>query len=178
MGFPFISSFNYWWWCQADFERVRSFGLNAVRLPFGYWVITEPRPGGIRFVKKKYIIFQLDIISGIFFLQFCFSIRSIFSALKNWDLRNWIIKIQNNHEDWIQKPLSDELNSQHIFRVKPFEGVRWSDETTNGNLRRPKEPYVGPALEYVDRAVAWAEDKQKCTATCCAEKNGWGAVRV
>jgi len=50
---------------KADFERVRSFGLNAVRLPFGYWVITEPRS---------------------------------------------------------------------------------------------KEPYVGPALEYVDRAVAWAEE--------------------
>ena len=130
------------------------------------------------FCEKKIYHFSTRHHLWFFFLQFCFSIRSIFSALKNWDLRNWIIKIQNNHEDWIQKPLSDELNIQHIFRVKPFEGVRWSDETTNGNLRRPKEPYVGPALEYVDRAVAWAEDKQKCTATCCAEKNGWGAVRV
>ncbi|CAL1143993.1 unnamed protein product [Cladocopium goreaui] len=50
---------------KADFQRVKAFGLNAVRLPFGYWVITEPRP---------------------------------------------------------------------------------------------KEPYIGPALEYVDRAVAWAEE--------------------
>ena len=30
---------------QADFQRVRSCGLNAVRLPFGYWVVTEPRQG-------------------------------------------------------------------------------------------------------------------------------------
>mmetsp|Transcript_40240 Transcript_40240/g.93189 ORF Transcript_40240/g.93189 Transcript_40240/m.93189 type:complete len:597 (-) Transcript_40240:116-1906(-) len=50
---------------KADFQRVRSCGLNAVRLPFGYWLVTEPRP---------------------------------------------------------------------------------------------KEPYVGPALEYIDRAVAWAEE--------------------
>lgn len=71
-------------------------------------------------------------------------------------------------------------NIQHNFRVKPFEEVRWSDETTNGNPRRPKEPYVGPALEYVDRAVAWAEDflDAQPRASSCAEKNGWGAVRV
>ncbi|CAE7620617.1 exgA [Symbiodinium sp. CCMP2456] len=50
---------------KADFQRVRSCGLNAVRLPFGYWVVTEPRP---------------------------------------------------------------------------------------------REPYVGPALEYIDRAVSWAEE--------------------
>ncbi|CAK9020298.1 unnamed protein product [Durusdinium trenchii] len=50
---------------KADFERVRSYGLNAVRLPFGYWIISQPRP---------------------------------------------------------------------------------------------REPYMGPALEYVDRAVAWAEE--------------------
>eukprot|EP00913_Durusdinium_trenchii_P027086 g25419.t1 len=35
---------------KADFERVRSYGLNAVRLPFGYWIISQPRtapgPGG------------------------------------------------------------------------------------------------------------------------------------
>ena len=30
---------------QADFQRMRSCGLNAVRLPFGYWVVTEPRRG-------------------------------------------------------------------------------------------------------------------------------------
>lgn len=30
---------------KADFERIRSLGLNAVRLPFGYWVVTEPRNG-------------------------------------------------------------------------------------------------------------------------------------
>ena len=30
---------------KADFQRVKAFGLNAVRLPFGYWVITEPRWG-------------------------------------------------------------------------------------------------------------------------------------
>ena len=29
---------------EADFQRVRSCGLNSVRLPFGYWVVTEPRP--------------------------------------------------------------------------------------------------------------------------------------
>ena len=45
---------------------MRGYGLNAVRLPFGYWVITEPRA---------------------------------------------------------------------------------------------REPYIGPALEYVDRAVAWAEER-------------------
>jgi len=28
---------------KADFERIRACGLNAVRLPFGYWVVTEPR---------------------------------------------------------------------------------------------------------------------------------------
>ncbi|CAJ1328533.1 unnamed protein product [Effrenium voratum] len=50
---------------KADFQRIRACGLNAVRLPVGYWVVTEPRP---------------------------------------------------------------------------------------------REPYVGPALEYVDRAVAWAEE--------------------
>ena len=50
-----------------DFQRVRGYGLNAVRLPFGYWVITEPRA---------------------------------------------------------------------------------------------REPYVGPALEYVDRAVSWAEERK------------------
>mmetsp|Transcript_22904 Transcript_22904/g.54048 ORF Transcript_22904/g.54048 Transcript_22904/m.54048 type:complete len:601 (-) Transcript_22904:75-1877(-) len=50
---------------KADIQRMRSCGLNAVRLPFGYWVVTEPRP---------------------------------------------------------------------------------------------KEPYVGPALEYIDRAVSWAEE--------------------
>ncbi len=26
---------------------------------------------------------------------------------------------------------------------------------------RSKEPYVGPALEYVDRAVAWAEENSE-----------------
>eukprot|EP00930_Biecheleria_cincta_P017039 TRINITY_DN13654_c0_g1_i1.p1 TRINITY_DN13654_c0_g1~~TRINITY_DN13654_c0_g1_i1.p1 ORF type:complete len:528 (-),score=84.95 TRINITY_DN13654_c0_g1_i1:364-1914(-) len=29
---------------KADFERIRDSGLNAVRLPFGYWVVTDPRP--------------------------------------------------------------------------------------------------------------------------------------
>lgn len=30
---------------KADFERIRSCGLNAVRLPFGYWVVLGPSPG-------------------------------------------------------------------------------------------------------------------------------------
>jgi len=29
---------------KADFERIKACGLNAVRLPFGYWVVTQPRP--------------------------------------------------------------------------------------------------------------------------------------
>merc|ERR1719313_2309357 len=30
---------------KSDFERIRSYGLNAVRLPFGYWVVTGPSAG-------------------------------------------------------------------------------------------------------------------------------------
>jgi len=30
---------------KRDFERIRDFGLNAVRLPFGYWVALGPRAG-------------------------------------------------------------------------------------------------------------------------------------
>eukprot|EP00931_Biecheleriopsis_adriatica_P017976 TRINITY_DN12713_c0_g1_i1.p1 TRINITY_DN12713_c0_g1~~TRINITY_DN12713_c0_g1_i1.p1 ORF type:complete len:604 (-),score=119.71 TRINITY_DN12713_c0_g1_i1:26-1837(-) len=29
---------------KDDFKRVRESGLNAVRVPFGYWIVTEPRP--------------------------------------------------------------------------------------------------------------------------------------
>mmetsp|Transcript_76670 Transcript_76670/g.135281 ORF Transcript_76670/g.135281 Transcript_76670/m.135281 type:complete len:608 (-) Transcript_76670:86-1909(-) len=29
---------------KADFERIKACGLNAVRLPFGYWVVTKARP--------------------------------------------------------------------------------------------------------------------------------------
>ncbi|CAE7234919.1 exgA [Symbiodinium natans] len=41
---------------KADFQRVRSCGLNSVRLPFGYWVVTEPRP------KEPYVGPALDYI--------------------------------------------------------------------------------------------------------------------
>lgn len=30
---------------KADFERIRGFGLNAVRLPLGYWTVLGPSPG-------------------------------------------------------------------------------------------------------------------------------------
>jgi len=32
---------------KADFERIRACGLNAVRLPFGYWVVMGPTGGDI-----------------------------------------------------------------------------------------------------------------------------------
>ena len=33
---------------------------------------------------------------------------------------------------------------------------------------RPKEPYVGPALEYIDRAVSWAEEWRTSKVEGCA----------
>jgi len=44
---------------KRDFERIRALGLNAVRLPFGHWVVDGPRCGepyvgndGIRFIDQ------------------------------------------------------------------------------------------------------------------------------
>ena len=50
---------------QADFERVRSFGLNAVRLPFGYWVITEPR----RFINPQPTSLGICFFFADFFIR-------------------------------------------------------------------------------------------------------------
>jgi len=30
---------------EVDFRRIRDLGFNAVRIPFGYWVVTGPAPG-------------------------------------------------------------------------------------------------------------------------------------
>lgn len=43
---------------KADFERIRDSGLNAVRLPFGYWAVSDPRPnepyvgGALQYVDR------------------------------------------------------------------------------------------------------------------------------
>lgn len=120
--------------------------------------------------------FHLDDISWIVFLQFFFNSRWFFSALKNVDLRNWIINIQKkimkigfkNHEV-MKHSTTFSAGEAAIFWGG---GPRWIDETTNGIFEGQKNLMWD--LPWNMWIVLWHGQRTKKNAqpraSSCAEK--------
>ena len=103
-----------------------------------------------------------------FFCSFVFQLRSIFSALKNVDLRNWIVKIQKK-KSWRLDSKTTKWWIKHSTKFLGWNHLRefdLSDETTNGIFEGQKNLMWD--LPWNMWIVLWHGQriKQKCTATC------------
>eukprot|EP00930_Biecheleria_cincta_P038124 TRINITY_DN26196_c0_g1_i2.p1 TRINITY_DN26196_c0_g1~~TRINITY_DN26196_c0_g1_i2.p1 ORF type:complete len:881 (-),score=142.97 TRINITY_DN26196_c0_g1_i2:47-2689(-) len=117
---------------REDFARIRDAGLNAVRVPFGYWcVLGSTRPAAAaagQAMRSKSGRTATGVTAG----------RARKAASSNG--------------------AASAARGQAGAARAPKATIEKQRKRLQLRKARPKDPYEGPALEYLDRAVAWAEE--------------------
>jgi glucan 1,3-beta-glucosidase len=157
---------------RNDFEKIRDLGLNAVRIPFGYWIVL----GSTRGFRKSSLTRGISrTVQGSVAKN-----RSVNTASKTKlerrlsapasPMRHAVNRRTSiSAKPSITSPAIKE-SSRNRPSTAPGKAVRkcllkslkqQSNRIYDGERRwrlSEPDPFEGPALQYLDRAVAWAEE--------------------